>query len=1625
MNQTVEFFTTGDPYLIETVLNAVMMALDAGGLGAGNAIGGAMAIGILVAAINALTTGEFSLGKLMAAFIVWFTMFGFSMGSAGGTRYDAVITGPNGSTAFVTDLPLGIAMPFYVLGVVGPEMNDVLTTAFSLPKYVPAGNGADDFVRIPNDPYVALMNLRQWTPTDRVSLDPDWDLPQSMVNYVTDCYNASLVSKGLREDIDNKSYHNFWPAIDTDMVPFTTEVYFELSSPGNALNSADAPHDKNNPAIVHCDVAHQEIYEKMDSDWVNAAIGDMETSSRVNVEAAVNLTNATVAGSVTAANLVRSEYARYIVRRAAAEGKANFSNLELSMEKARFRAMQDKNTKGAAEYSYYNENWTIMLQIFEIICYFVTVLIPFLILISGGALLKILLAWLTLVVWVNTIPITAVLSRLFVEYYASLAETCLNPTDAQCLNLQTIGGIEASYTTIETALGMGGTIAQLMPTVTLFLLTGSAYALMGAANSAPKATTDTSNINPKFGGVVNGDGTMVNSRGLTATLGAETGASMTVTNANGTGGSVSVSNNYNRASTSSGTLSQTAAKEVGKSAVEAVGQLRSTSAGITSSTAEQSETQRQIQNAAAVSQQLSAQEKTAYGDEQTLADKYNEILSSAFAVSAGVEGSVGTGSLLGDFLNAKAYAGMENKEQQSEAYERLSQHLQKIGYSQEDADQLVRNEQFQETASQMAKTAIENRDTLSVLNDTSRSSVDQFQESSKRAEAYQKTQGFLESASSSTEAKLNLENGDYLGREDDQLKDFIQGVQEYGLITQSEQLGILTKGLENREDIISEFQQFAKQNDYSSASISERQDILDTFIDNQKQQGVDFSGNEKALNKEIDNERDRWEKLVLQNDKDTGGLGSLINPAQQFLMGRTKELEDSIVLNGSAEDALELQKYDDKVDMLTQFMTSPNKADFFTQMSENLSQLAGDLAMVNGEGKVIETNVDSASGAERATDGTLKQSQAIPEQLDQQYEEQSGAVSESSAANGVTPQSQEDVSRAGKEKSAELNKKFDERYGKAERIIEDLENYKPGDDATYKVNRGNSYEDESQNYLDSLPINENLELDMRELFSSVTENSFGSRLQNGFELMKTEGQQANEMTTSDLKDLRLAQAYTATQTNPQLSSFNDVLEQLKGVSSEVNDLATAEELSLASNSKYFSEEGRIPLVTDYSDDLAESGRYSTDFNTTFDFIMETAKDFETEGFFSSGNINAINAAKGVYDGELRKTFDALQTDGERKNEAGRDTQLLAISAIEMMRNGDSTQKQLGENIAYAVKAFDESGGDYTKFEDTYKKLKDERFGKGPLDDAPEVDQKKKEAPYDFINQSVNSAEPFPLASSADTESTQKGSKDLSVNQSANTEDSVPTTSESGNAGQTSQAGSGTGDKELSVNQTGNSEDGVPTTSEGGNVGLTTQPESVAGDKELSVNQSGNSEDSVPTASEGGNAGQTTQSESVAGDKELSVNQSGNSEDGVLTTSEGGNAGQTTQPESVAGDKELSVNQTGNSEDGVPTTSEAGNAGPTTQPENVAGDKELSVNQSGNSEDGVPTTSEGGNVGLTTQTESESAGEKELTSRVSTDEGNNQTSDTTPASETSVQQQTDFFANTFVSSKTGSNDNGKA
>ena len=1566
MNQSVEFFTTGDPYLIEAVLNAVMMALDAGGLGAGNAIGGAMAIGILVSAINALITGEFSFNKLIAAFVVWFMMFGFSMGSTAGTRYDAVITGPNGSTAFVTDLPLGIAMPFYVLGIVGPEMNDVLTTAFALPRYVPAGDGTADSVRIPSDPYVALMNLRQWTPTQRVAIGADEDLPQSMVNYVSDCYNANLVRKGIKDEIDSKSYHNYWPSIDTGPVPFTTEVYFELSSPGNALNSGEAPHSKNRPAEVHCDIAHQEILNKMDTDWVNSAIGDMEISGRVNVNSAVALTNATVAGSVTAANLVRSEFARYVVRRAAAEGTADFSNLELSMEKARFRAMQDKNTKGAAEFSYYNENWTIMLQIFEIICYFVTVLIPFLILISGGALLKILLAWLTLVVWVNTIPITAVLSRLFVEYYASLAETCANPTSPQCLNLQTVGGIEASYTTIETALGMGGTIAQLMPTVTLFLLTGSAYALMGAANAAPKASTDTSNINPKFGGVVNSDGSAVNSRGLTATLGAETGASYQVANQNGASPSVKISNNFQSAAQSAANTAASAGREFGNMSQTAMQNLRSTSKD-ESKTSELGEGKTRTLNEAVrfsdtQTGTLSKSIGETASDSQKTADRIMSSMGAYVAAKASQDAGIFE-TVFGTNFSVEGGARMSvGKDYSSED---VSQYMQSIGVERSTADALSKDESF---VNQLAKTATEvdkNAETLKEAYSITNTDTEGLSEAYKRSEQYSEIASFAQSASMGVESNLSFGMTDFI-KSDTQEEELMKRIAETGNLTQSAQLeDFLTQGMSQsqRDQVLSDFNSFAANNDYSNKSYDERQNLLDDFVSQQKADGVDFSKGEAKRDAEIKNINDNFNQSRERQYQETGVMNDRA-ALQQFMLNQVEDLNRFGITGNAIEDANGIRRYDDNVDLLSEFIVSPEKEQYLKERSQGFVDQANSAFEVNSDGAKTVSDANSKARLETDDEGRVQfaggnRSEAFDQEFDSGQKEVRASAERANGMDISTIDELDDKTKIDEEK---WNKKLEESRAYTDRSEEIYS--EPESVAPYQVNMEDSYDKQVSDYLSGLPISTNLSNDAASLFEEMKSNDLSSKLQNGFELLNSgKTPSDSKLEGTDVRDMKLAQAYTAVQNDPSLREFNDVAQQLTQLQSDTTELRPLQKQSIEANNRLFEDEV-LPQSANSYDDLKESGRYKTDFAVTESFMSRFANDMGYKGDFTSTEsgiargtgyeapVYAIDAAQELSEGNLKGAFDTLR--GSNVN--GRDTQLMTMAGTEMIKYGDDTQRDMGRKMVDASNAFSDSGGDFGKFAQLYYKSQAEDYGKGANNNQPELEAEKTKAPYDFNTSNSVSSNPSPLMPIDSAESQGTNGKELSASQSGSeTQDGNSTSANTAGIAQDRQSGTST----------------PPNTS--GNTGAND-----ANGKEFSVTQYG-SETQGGNSTSGNTAG-------IAQDR-----QSGTS----TPPNTSGNAGA-----NDANGKEFSASQSGSQGKG----DDSNDDGEIAQ-NNLSGDeKPVTVNES---------------------SERQGTGEKELSARASEAEQPSQGRETGAEPQYNEEQQNDYLANTFGSNKAGSNDEGKA
>ena len=1343
MNPSVEFFTTGDPYLIETVLNAVMLALDAGGLGAGNAIGGAMAIGILVSAINALITGEFSFNKLIAAFIVWFTMFGFSMGSSNGTRYDAVITGPNGSTAFVTDLPLGIAMPFFVLGIIGPEMNDVLTTAFALPKYVPAGDGSADSVRVPSDPYVALMNLRQWTPTQQSLNEGRDSLSSSMVNYVRDCYNASLAAKGIKEEIDSKSYTSFWQSIDTDEVPFTTEVYFELSSPGQALNSGDAPHSRDDPAQVHCDIAHQEILNQMDGTWVDSVVLDMKENGRINVDAAVALSNSTVPGSATAADLVRSEFARYVLRRAAAENSGVFSNLELSMEKARFRAMQDKNTKGAAEYSYYNENWTIMLQVFEIICYFVTVLIPFLILISGGALLKILLAWLTLVVWVNTIPITAVLSRLFVEYYASLAQTCSNPTSPACLNLQTVGGIEASYTTIETALGMGGTIAQLMPTVTLFLLTGSAYALMGAAGSAPKSSTDTSNINPKFGGVVNSDGSEVNSRGVSAELGAVSGAAFTSTNQSNASPTVKITNASQTAAQTAANQATTAGREFGNTSQSAMQNLRSTALDLSKSSESSSEKGRTVTDAVKVVDQETGAISTKIGEQVSNAEK------TANRIVSGMTGYIATdlkqdtgifGAIFG--TNASVSAGAKMSLGTDYTQEDVAAFLESIGVDKTTANQLSSSEDFVNQLAETARTMDKESELLKDAFGVTNTDTDALTEAYKRGEVYSEMATSLSNTSMGVTEDISLTNSSFINS-DSQEREALERIRDTGFLSQSEQLeDFLTDGMskEQRNQVLSDFNAYAQQNDYSNKSYDERQELLDDFVTQKKEEGIDFSGGERKLDKEIGNINERFTKERMRQLEGTG-IDSDRTAIQQFLLDRTSDISALEMTGDRLEDANRIRRYDDNVDMLTDFMVNPENKNYLKNTSEGYVELSNRAMGINSDGERIAADANENARVQTAADGSIESSVERDEAYDEEFEEASKSIAnkgeKTKDLNVMTPE--------------ELDQKTAERQKNLLAGVEEARSFHTRNEALYsdnytvapyQIDMNDTYQKQTNDYLQSLPINDALTRDAQVLFQEMKSGDLESKLKEGYELLE-EGKSVTDtdITPDQKSKMQAAMAYTAVQNNPSLSEFNDIAQQLTNLDRETSGLSKLDIDALGTNSELF---GEKPLAEAEANSklVADSGRYNTDFTATQKFMENVGEKYDYNADYTpvvgggargagyEAPFYAIDAAKELSDGDLKGAFDTLY--GSNVN--GRDTQILTIAGTEMMKYGDDTQRDLGKKMVDAAEAYLVSGGDFGKFATAFNTSQDIEFGKGPT-----VDRDDNEiTPNPYINSGSDS-----------------------------------------------------------------------------------------------------------------------------------------------------------------------------------------------------------------------------------------------------------------------------------------------
>jgi len=783
---------------------------------------------------------------------------------------------------------------------------------------------------------------------------------------------------------------------------------------------------------------------------------------------------------------------------------------------------------------------------------------------------------------------------------------------------------------------------------------------------------------------------------------------------------------FGTAAQSASTAANSANREVGATSQSAIQNLRSTKADDSKMQSFSDQKQQMINDTLRFVDQKSAGLSSTMGDSVNNADKVANSITAGLTSFANMTTKAGTPEALSFLsgLGLEFKAGVQAQAGTSYSAEEVSTALQTLGLEKSAADSLSKNEEFVSQLAQTATEANQKSSSFSVLTDVSQSDTEALQEAYKRAQQYQQVEGITNNATRSAESNVSFGTTDFI-KSEEQDSQALEAIRKTGMLSQNEQLGLLTKGmsLQQQNEITDGFQKYSDANGFSNASYKERQAMLEDYISSQKEGGVDFSAGEKALSKEVKNVNENFQKTLDRTMSETGGFGNERNAIQSFLLDKLKDTGDFQITGNYQQDQSAIRKFDDNVDMLSEYIKSPEKIDYLQNMSEDLVSIGRKGENVVDEGNNTISTVNDKARLTSDGNGSPVFEGERRTAFNEDYEAKAEKIRNNSSASDVEVRSIEDISNLGKVDTSELDKRFSD----VRNLTDNLDELKSAKTsvAPYSLNMSESYEQQTKGYLDDLPINANLREDTRELFDAMKTDQFDERLINGFKVMDS-GASSADLSLKDENDLRLAQAYTATQNNDGLRDFNNIAQQLLNIDPETSGLNNIQRMNVESNSRFFTDEGKMIQSQMNANNGALNERYKTDFDTTRDFISRSAtelglqpeENYSGEGRGVPSNVPrmGVDTAQYINDGELEKAFNNLK-DGN-VNRDGNETKLLTVAAAEMVKYGDDTQKENGENILKAVSAYKDSGGDFDKFEELYDKYtgKDSEFGNGPLND---------------------------------------------------------------------------------------------------------------------------------------------------------------------------------------------------------------------------------------------------------------------------------------------------------------------
>ena len=472
-------YTTGDALFLQNVMNAIAMVTGTGSFVTASALG--LLFGIILMAFKSLQTGKgFDLASIVICWIAW----NFFFGATATVNIHDVITEEDRP---VDNVPAGVAIAGWGISNIGYGITEIMEQAFQSPYSestitgAMSGNGGvfNDTVRTLNT--VATIGLN---PQILASIDqdngPKSNFRVSASNFIKDC-TLTAFDLGYRseQNIFNKSLKE---GID---FPEANGVYFTRIIDGSGSNGG---------ATVSCDTAYDRIDNMMDKALTNSGsytnttltgllTGHEHKSENTRLMAAGMQKASDLFNSMSAMNADVQEFMKTAIMFdmfSQGEMKQARDSRDFATSLMMVQARQQRNMQWSAESNMFQKTMRPIMTFMEGFTYAITPFCGFLLLL-GMFGVKLSLKYFMLIAWVQSwLPCLAI-ANAYLNSSLQRAIWGFRGMDTTTYDPNSFMAVKVLADTTQDFLATGGMFIGAIPVVTLFIFSGSVYALNSLA----------------------------------------------------------------------------------------------------------------------------------------------------------------------------------------------------------------------------------------------------------------------------------------------------------------------------------------------------------------------------------------------------------------------------------------------------------------------------------------------------------------------------------------------------------------------------------------------------------------------------------------------------------------------------------------------------------------------------------------------------------------------------------------------------------------------------------------------------------------------------------------------------------------------------------------------------------------------------------------------------------------------------------------------------------------------------------------------------------------------------------------------------------------------------------------